>query len=376
MESAAQFERCRGAFLPVFSRLSFLLTVLILFCALAAHAQEPQIAVGNIEGDDLTVSSGASSVNLSSASAASAPIANGGVVTVHSGQARLMLVSGGEIDICGPAKLTLLQSGDATTVALDLGRVRVQLPASTNLRIFTPAIVATPLDINGAPRDITLSLETDDSLCVRAATGALLLESQFSSEKIVVPQAGQFFFAQGHLVPVARTDMQCECVLKEARIAPPATPWPSVGLTAPPETADSKPPAEPKKPADDQPSTEVEYSILANPNASHPVAAQPKNTTPAPPDSPVYQIVMPPLTFSASSPAPPPLPAADMILLIRTAEVEPDFEFTGHVNPPPLDDNSKTPAPEKHAHGHQPKPAGERPGFWARVKHFLVGSSS
>ncbi len=77
-------------------------------------------------------------------------VANGSVITVHSGMAQMTLLAGGEIDICGPAKLTLLESGTAVTLALNFGRLRVQLPAATSLRIFTPTIIATPLDISGA----------------------------------------------------------------------------------------------------------------------------------------------------------------------------------------------------------------------------------
>lgn len=378
MSAAAQFERRFGAVLRVACRAGLLASVLTSLLGLAAHAQQSSAAVGNIEGDSVTVSSSSSGVNLIPNPGATVAVPNGGVINVPSGQARLMLVSGGEIDICGPAKLTLLQSGDSTTLALDFGRVRIQLPASTDLRIFTPTILATPLAINGAPRDITVRLDPDDSLCVRASTGALLLESQFSNDKIVVPQAGQFFFAQGRLVPVVRADMECECVLKEARVAPSTPPWPEFALTSPPQTDASSQPSEPEKSkSDDQPPPpDLEYSILARPNDSHPTEPETKAAPPLPPESsPSYQIDVPPLTFSAASPAPPPLPAENMILLIRTAEVDPDFQFTGHVAPPPMDQRASSRVKSKSAHGEQPDMEGARPGFWGKLKHFLFGRS-
>jgi hypothetical protein len=378
MSAGAQFERCFGVVLRAASWAALLASLLVSLTWPSARAQQASATVGNIEGDSVTVSAGSSGVNLLPNPGATVAVPNGGVINLPSGQARLMLVSGGEIDICGPAKLTLLQSGDSVTLALDFGRVRVQLATSTDLRIFTPTILATPLAINGAPRDITVRLDPDDSLCVRAGSGALLLEGQFSNEKIVVPQAGQFLFAQGRLVPVARNDMECECVLKEARVAPAAPPWPALSLTSPPQTAaSSKPPEAANPKMDDQPlPPEVEYSILARPNDVHPIEPQAKAAPPPPPEaSQSYKIDVPPLTFSADSPAPPPLPATDMILLIRTAEVDPDVQFTGHVDPPPVEEQATPHRKRKSAHRDQPDIEGAKPGFWGRLKHFFLGRS-
>ena len=219
-----------------------------------------------------------------------ADVSNGSLVTVHSGQAHLTLVSGGGVDICGPAKLTLLQTGSAITLALNFGRVRVQLPASTDLRIFTPTIIATPLDINGAARDITAGLDLDDSLCVTASSGALLLENQFSGEKLVVPQEGEFFLAQGKLVPVAGAAGSCRCVTMETQVIAPSPPLPSLGLTAP---AHVEPPA-PRRQRQSRsaPKSSVEFSILAYANEVHPIAPPPKPPAPAPPaeSMPEYKV--------------------------------------------------------------------------------------
>jgi len=344
-----------------------------------------QGAVGTVAGSDVSISSasGGPGANVVQSDPA-APVANGSIVTVHSGQARLMLTSGGEVDICGPAKLTLLRSGDATTLALDFGRVRVQLPASTGLRIFTPTTIATPLDINGMPRDVTVGLELDDSLCVRAASGALLLEDQFSGEKLVVPQAGEFFLAQGKLAPVAKAGATCECVMTDARAVAPSPPLPSLGLMAPAQTSSTADAAPPSTPEAEEASAKlnVEFSTLAHPNEAHPVVPPVKADVPAPPPEampptpPTYKIVMPPLAFSASSPAPPPEPAVDMVLLIRSVQGEPEWEFRGHVNPPPPDEDANAGKTVKKHHGRQPKPAGEREGFWAKMKRFFSGSNT
>jgi len=354
----------------------------LIFAGAQARAHQAPSIVGTIEGDNVAIAASASATPLPQNPSSDGTILNGGVITVGSGQARLMLASGGEIDICGPAKITLLQSSGAITVALDFGHIRAYLPASSSLRIFTPTLIATPVEINGTASDVSVGLQQDDSLCVKAASGALLLESQFTNEKIVVPQSGQFFFAQGRLVPIVRTDMQCACLLTEARFLPPpsSTPAPALGDLTPAEIASAATPApaaatktQPEKKPDQ---TGVEYSILAHPNDAHPAAAEPK-PAPAPPpnEMPFYKIVMPPLAFSASSPVPPPASAEDMVLLIRTTRVDPDFEFTGHVDPPSASEKTKSHT-EKASRGKQPKIAGAKPGFWARLKHFFGGSSS
>ena len=362
------------------------LFLLLLLCAAGARAQDLQGAVGTVQGNDVSVSSASGGPGATvGQSNAAAPVASGSIVTVHSGQARLMLTSGGEVDICGPAKLTLLRSGDAVTLALDFGRVRVQLPASASLRIFTPTTIATPLEINGIPSEVTVGLELDDSLCVRAAGGALLLEDQFSGEKLVVPQAGEFFLARGKLVPVAKPGAACECVMTDARAVAPSPPLPSLGLMAPAQTAqtspipDSPPASAPE--AEEAPAkSNVEFSTLTRANEAHPVMPQMKTDAPAPPPDamPTYKIVMPPLAFSASSPTPPPAPAMDMVLLIRSVQVEPEWEFKGHVNVPPSDEDADANARSKSKshHGRQPKPAGEHEGFWAKMKRLFSGSNT
>jgi hypothetical protein len=323
----------------------------VLLCAISGRAQVPT-PVGNIEGSDISVAASGSAAVTRTNTDAPTEVANGGVVTVRTGQARLMLTAGGELDICGPAKFTLIESGEDITVALDLGTVRVQLPASTRVRVFTPDAIATLLDIHGAPRDATVALSQDNSLRVNAAAGALLIENQFSSQKIVIPEGGEFSFEQGRLSPLAE-NAKCECVMKDAR-----TPATIAASSSAPES----------KGDDSTADSNIEYSVLARANDTHPLSSRPKpDAVRAPPDTVSYTVVMPPLTFSAASPAPPPAPTSDMVLLIRTVEVEPDFEFTGRVNPP------SPPQPAKHALA---KAEDGQQGFWARVKRFFGGRSS
>src|SRR5207245_6393642 len=52
---------------------------------------------------------------------------SGGDVRVKSGTARIDLVEGGQISICGPAHLSVLKSGGSLTIALDTGTIHVHI---------------------------------------------------------------------------------------------------------------------------------------------------------------------------------------------------------------------------------------------------------
>ena len=218
---------------------------LLLFLALVANAiplpaqqtQPPAGTIGRVEGNDVSIETGGIAADGTTTSGRSMFVTNGSIITVHSGQARMTLLGGGEVDVCGPAKFTVLQSGAAITLALNFGRMRVQLPAAAQLRIFTPTIIATPIDIGGGPRDFTVGLDLNDSLCVVATSGALRLEHQFTGEGLIVPQAGEFFLAAGKLLPVAGVAGSCQCVTLQARATPPLPPSPEMGLTSRPQPA-------------------------------------------------------------------------------------------------------------------------------------------
>ncbi|MGA9185737.1 MAG: hypothetical protein WBZ32_10615 [Candidatus Acidiferrales bacterium] len=396
--------------------------------AIGAQQAAPPGAVGRIDGGDITLENGAS-VN---AAAAGSFVIAGSVVTVHSGAARLTLLTGGVVEICGPAKFTVLESGGAITLALNFGRVRAELPAAVQLRIFTPTIVATPLDIGGAARDITVGLDLRDSLCVRASGGALQLESQFSDEKLVVPENAEFFLANGKLAPVPGTSGSCQCdaaqQLAGAQAQPPA---PAVGRPAAdgatkvvilPETPPSQPPSaltpaparvtsapvEPPlvspnlaapavssaaPPVAAEPDRAVpEINVLANGNASRPLAPAPRNAVPAAPNlnSAPQSVVAPGLAFTTSIAAPPTRPSVNVILMAREAQVDPDWEFKGRVEPPEFASamqralgekpvaaqSSTTSTPPSTANTIAPAlPARKKGGFWSSLKRVFVGNS-
>ena len=358
-----------------------LLTGILLICLAPLQAQDaPPGTIGRVEGRDISVEGGAAASSGNAVSSPSIFVSNGSVVTVHSGQAHMVLSGGGYIDICGPAKFTLLQSGGAITLALNFGRMHVILPLATALRIFTPTIVATPLDISGGHRDITVGLDLSDSLCVLATSGALRLEQQFSGEILDVPQLGEFFLASGKLVPVAGTPGSCHCDQAPTYAAAPPPALPENVLNAKPTVAQT-PPAAPPPAADPEPAPEplVSVGVLEDANQAHPTAAATKSVAPeAPPVSiPEYKIVMPPLTFSANSPEPPPDPTPDMIMLVRVARAERDWQFTGHVVAPHIEDvaqrSTASSAQPQPAPQPAQKPQKKKGGFWARLKRAFVG---
>ena len=82
------------------------------------------------------------------------PLDSGASITVRSGQALIQLGDGGEIGVCGPAHFSVVQAGTALTLALDYGCVHPKLPPSTNIVIYTPLIVATPIAIDDQQRDL------------------------------------------------------------------------------------------------------------------------------------------------------------------------------------------------------------------------------
>ena len=372
--------------------------ILLASAQVSLGQQAPAGALGRVEGNDVSVDNGTTADSSPAAVTPGSPtfVFNGSVLTVHDGKARLTLVAGGQADICGPAKFTLLQSGPSITLALNFGRVHLQLPASTPLRIFTPTMIATPLDIGGANRDIIAGLDMNDSLCVVATSGAIRLEQQFTGAGLIVPQSGEFFLSAGNLVPVAGTPGSCECTPMHVQSLPPPQ-IPVMGVTSrdqlnveqyPSEAAPVPTPApKPAPPAatavkEPAPEPNVQLRVLASKNDTHPTLPAPKETAPPAPvvSVPEYKIILPPLVYSASSlPAPPEDPDIGAVLLVRTVHVEPDYQFTGHVEAPHLETvavaQKSSSSPGKQGAGEGNSSGGKKEGFWTRLKRAFGGSS-
>lgn len=341
--------------------------------------QPPPGTVARVEGPEVSVDSGTALLGTTP-SIPSVYLTNGSVVTVHAGRARMLLLAGGQVDICGPAKLTLLYSAGAVTLALNFGRVHVQLPSSATVRIFTPTIIATPLEISGGTREITAGLDLNDSLCVRATSGALRLEQQFTGEDLIVPQAGEFFLANGKLVPVAGAPGSCQCEALHVQSAPPPQ-IPVMGIsgrqnlapTPEPPVTDAVTAAPPAFPIA-QPN--VQLRALELNNDAHPVTPPTKTETPTPPPvqtlattMPDYKVIMPPLAFSPADPAAPDDSPGDVALIVRTVHVEPEWQFAGHVAAPSFDE-AKAPATTG---ARAAPPAEGKESFWTKLKRAFGG---
>jgi hypothetical protein len=388
------FQFAFGGIVVCFSRrrvpAGILLGMFYLFPTLVRAQDAPRGTVGQVDGRDVSVEGGAAATQGMDDPGRENFVSNGSIVTVYSGSARMKIFAGGQVSVCGPAKFTVLLSQDAITLAVNFGRLRVRLPMKTALRIFTPTIIGTPLDISGGSRDVTLGLNLNDSLCVLATNGAIQLEHQFSGEKLIVPQAGEFFLSAGKLLPVAGTPGDCQCDADEPQVTP-APPAPTsrtdfAGVmppAAPPETSATTPATAPAPALTPAPEPAVEYSILAKGNDVPPVVQPTKDVHPAAPPVtvPVYTVVLPPLTFSANSPEPPDR-GADMVLLIREAQVFPQWEFSGHVAAPEFaqavqhalgEGGASRRAPVQGALEPGDKPAKKKGGFWASFKKVFGG---
>jgi len=336
------------------------------------RAQTAPDIIARIGGNDISIN-GQSLVPVSTL----VSVANGNEVTVHSGEASMRLADGGEISVCGPAKFTLLANSDgAITLALDFGRMHVELPASVSLRVLTPSIVATPIEINGGKRDVTVGLDQNDSLCVIAAVGAVQLEQQFSGLRLIVPESSDFSLQNGQLVPIIGSAQACTCgavpqLRPEENSAAPET----ASEPLPPSVVQSSAVPSPAPGAAEEP---VAVGALATTNESHPVAS-PKSIVSEPPPAPDYKIVLPPLVFSSESPEPPNVPTEQTAMVIREIHDDPDWEFTGHVETPSfaqamskaLGESGETSQPQTSpSTGSGEKKSG---GFWATLKRLFIG---
>ena len=253
----------------------------------------PEI-IGRLSGDDVSIK-GAVTFDMGNGSN-SAVLASGSDVTIRSGKAKITLTEGGEIDICGPAHLSLLKSGHAITLALDYGRVHPTLNSAVSLNIYTPLYVATPLGIGQEARDLTVGLDAQGEMCVLADRGAVRLEQQLSGQSMLVPQGGQASLTNGQLDPLTNAHT-CSCDIPVASLPV------QMGVPG--------------------------HAPIASAAAAPPTAG-PATAAPVTPE-PVYRVDVPPLTFDSTAPAPGPDPDPQTIVLVRESRVQPDAVFQGHV---------------------------------------------
>lgn len=360
-------------------------------------AQSPQqtgaAIIGQVTGGDISVIGQAQETTAGGIQ--SFQFAAGSTIVVHSGQARVDFTGGGELDVCGPAKFTVLASGEALTIALNFGRVHAKLDASRPLTIYTPLITATFLAVMSQPRDVTIGLEPDTgALCILAAHGAVQVQQQLTGQALIIPEPSEVLLSTTPLVVSPAPIGSCRCdfdqnsasttpddhVIAENSLPVIVTPVPLTKPTASPQ------PGAPSTPAP-QPARSGAAAKAEQPkNTSAPASNAPKageSASPAlpPANGPILKIVAPPLVYNANSAGTPTETlSVATVLLARAVVAEPEWTFHGVVAEPAKIAPSAKSSQATTQQDSQDKPkhakvkTAKRKGFWGWFHRFLFGS--
>jgi len=311
-----------------------------------AVADEPRLAdlIGTIEGDAIAVS-GPMSVEASHGQIRTL-LRSGADVRVKSGIARIDLVEGGQITVCGPAHLSLLKSGGALTIALDSGTIHVFVEHDPALTIYTAQIKAQPVPIGDAPQDAVAGIDASGAMCIHAARGAVRIEHQLTGQNVIVPQGGDIQLINGQIDLLRPASGRCSCDLQVSKLAP----APEVSRVATSE--------------------EIRRDLRdARPTLPAAHTEKPQIT-----EEPIYQVIVPPLRYDAKAPVQPEIDPK-MILLVRRVRVRPTLIFQGRVEGELV--AAAAPAPPAPAASATPQPAAKKPSpaaddsFVGRFRSFV-----
>jgi hypothetical protein len=336
------------------------LAAILLIVPLRTSAQTAQPIIGRVEGPDFVIDSPVDPVNVPiSADSNAKLLASGNRVIVRSGQARITLEGGGEIAICGTARFQVIRSGGALTVVLEYGVLDLRLDAARSVSVYTPLIVATPVVIGGEATDTSVGLGQDGKMCLRAKSGAVRIEQQLSGQELLIPQTGEISLSEGQIVSLSPSSAECTCKLDESKLHPAKPPrlyqtLGTLGSSHVSAAAESKP-EQPPAAASEKTSSQAQAP------APLPVQAQ----TPPATDEPIYQVLMPPLSFDPNAPALSPDPSPDQIVLLRSVHVQGETVYQDVVLPR-----------KKHANGAESvdakaDPAAPPRGFFGKIGRFF-----
>ena len=323
---------------------AILFAVLIAVATTRARSDEPPPdTVGVIEGEAINIT-GPMTVEATHGQIKTV-LRSGSDVRVKSGSARIDLVEGGQISICGPAHLSVLKSGASLTIALDTGAIHVHIEGAPKLTVYTPQIQIQSISIGDGPQDVLVGFESPGAMCVRANRGAVRLEQQLTGQSVIVPQTGDVLLLNGQLENLRTSAGHCACDLQTAKADPP--PQTTFGQLATTEDLHKK--ASEAKP-------------IVPPAKTEPVPAR---------EEPIYQVFMPPLVYDATAKVQPEIDPR-MIIIVRRVRVRPTLIFQGRVEgelvaavtplPPPA------PKPTSAASKPAPPPT---PSFTDRLRTFV-----
>jgi len=336
----------------------------IFFAALylppSARTDQPSYdTVGAIEGEDVSVQG---PLNIEVVQGRKRTILRSGSdVRVNSGQARIDLVEGGQIAVCGPAHLSVLKSVNLLTVALDTGTIHARIERQPTLTIYTPQIQAKPIAIGDAPQDTLVGFDQTGAMCIRADSGAVRVEQQLTAQTIIVPQNGEVLITDGQLEGLRTGVTHCSCELELAKTLP-ATP--------------------PQTPAQSEvnrlPTSEEmqEASRLASKAPEAPSApAKPAPSKPAAKEGPVYRVLMPPLSYDANAKVQRDDFDPQLIVVVRRVRVRPTLIFQGSVKDAPAaakaTPSAAPPTPAPQSQQAQQKNPQANTSIFARIRAFF-----
>jgi hypothetical protein len=268
-------------------------------------------AIGTIEGNAIAVS-GPMSVEVVNGQAKTV-LHSGSDVRVRSGTARINLMEGGTITICGPAHLSVLKAAGALTVALETGTIHAVIEQQPVLTVYTAQIKAQPISIGEATQDLLVGFDNPGAMCVRAARGAVRIEQQLTGQSVVIPQTGDVLLLNGQLDSLRSSTGRCIC---EADLSA-ATPAPA--------------PATPNAEATPEVSTLATTEDLRKRTYdAKPLIPSPTSHKPTEKEEPIYQVIEPPLVYLANAKVQPEIDPS-MIILVRRVRVRPTVIFQGRV---------------------------------------------
>jgi hypothetical protein len=269
---------------------------------LAERPDEPTSdSVGVIDGEAISVT-GPMSMDVAGGRVRTV-LRSGSDVRVKSGNARIDLVEGGQISICGPAHLSVLKSGSSLTVALESGTIHAHIEREPALTIYTAQIQAHTITIGDGSQDVLVGFDSAGAMCLRANRGAVRLEQQLTGQSVIIPQTGDVLLVNGQFENLRSGAGHCTCELQTAKAAP--LPPPEISQIA---TAE-----------------EVRKNSL-NARAGTPPAPAEQPAT----EEPIYQVFMPPLIYDAKAKVQPEVDPR-MIILVRQVRVRPALIFQGRV---------------------------------------------